>query len=41
MAMDFPGTQFDYETITQYIYDAKGFLLTSNDGETQIKFEYQ
>lgn len=41
IVMDFPGTGSDYESITQYTYDANGYPLTSNDGETQIKFEYQ
>jgi YD repeat-containing protein len=38
---DYPGTALD-ETITNvYTYDANGYVLTSNDGETQITFEYQ
>jgi YD repeat-containing protein len=41
IAFDFPGTVGDYESTSQYTYDASGFPLTSNDGETQIKFEYQ
>lgn len=41
LAFDFPGTQSDYEVTSQYTYDANGYPLTSNDGETQIKFEYQ
>jgi len=41
MAMDFPGTGSDYELTTQYTYDANGYPLTSNDGQTQIKYEYQ
>ena len=41
MAFDFPGTDADFEEVNQYTYDANGFPLTSNDGEIQIKFEYQ
>ena len=37
---DFEGTLFDYTLTTQYTYDKDGFPLTSNDGETQLKFEY-
>jgi len=39
--MDFPGTQFDQTVTNQYTYDANGYPLTSNDGQTQLKFEYQ
>ena len=39
--MDFPGTQFDQAVTNQYTYDANGYPLTSNDGQTQLKFEYQ
>ncbi|HEY8897877.1 MAG TPA: hypothetical protein VIM79_23795 [Niastella sp.] len=38
---DFPGTQFDETITTKYTYDAAGYPLTSDDGETQLKFEYQ
>lgn len=38
---DFPGTQFDTTITTQYTYDGNGYPLTSNDGETQLKYEYQ
>jgi YD repeat-containing protein len=41
MFMDFPGTVADMTYTNQYTYDASGFPLTSNDGETQLKFEYQ
>lgn len=37
---DFEGTLFDYTLTTQYTYDKDGYPLTSNDGETQLKFEY-
>ncbi|HUP12398.1 MAG TPA: hypothetical protein VM187_09310, partial [Niastella sp.] len=37
---DFPGTQFDYELETNYTYDNDGYPLTSDDGETKLKFEY-
>lgn len=40
-AYDFPGTEFDHTTTQQYTYDASGYPLTSNDGETQLKYEYQ
>src|SRR5687768_2955135 len=39
--MDFPGSQFDQTVTNQYTYDANGYPLTSNDGQTQLKFEYQ
>jgi len=39
-AYDFPGTELDKTLVTQYTYDAAGFPLTSNDGETLLKFEY-
>jgi hypothetical protein len=39
--MDFPGTQFDQTVTNQYTYDANGYPLTSNDGQTQLTFEYQ
>lgn len=38
---DYLGTEMD-ETITNvYTYDANGYVLTVNDGETQTTFEYQ
>jgi hypothetical protein len=37
---DFPGTQFDQELKTTYTYDSDGYPLTSDDGETKLKFEY-
>jgi len=37
---DLPGTQFDKTVNTKYTYDADGYPLTSNDGDTQLKFEY-
>lgn len=41
MHYDYAGTALD-ETITNvYTYDANGYRLTSNDGETQTTFEYQ
>jgi YD repeat-containing protein len=40
-SFDFPGTQFDKTITTQYTYDANGYVLTSNDGETKLTFEYQ
>lgn len=39
--VDFPGTDSDITVTNQYTYDASGYPLTSNDGETQLKFEYQ
>lgn len=38
---DYPGTIMDETISTTYTYDANGYVLTSNDGETQTKFEYQ
>jgi YD repeat-containing protein len=38
---DFPGTEADVNITTQYTYDATGYPLTSNDGETLLKFEYE
>jgi hypothetical protein len=38
---DFPGTQFDNTITTKYTYDGNGYPLTSDDGETQLKYEYQ
>ncbi|MEO5685257.1 MAG: hypothetical protein ABIQ88_21605 [Chitinophagaceae bacterium] len=40
-AFDFPGTQFDYNIATQYTYDADGCVLSSNDGDAQINFQYE
>jgi hypothetical protein len=37
---DFSGTQFDYTLTTKYTYDSDGYPLTSDDGETKMKFEY-
>jgi hypothetical protein len=37
---DFEGTQFDYTLTTKYTFDNEGYPLTSDDGETQLKFEY-
>ncbi|OQP67269.1 hypothetical protein A3860_02625 [Niastella vici] len=37
---DFPGTQFDETVNTKYTYDGDGYPLTSNDGDTQLTFEY-
>lgn len=37
---DFEGTMFDYTLTTQYSYDKDGYPVASNDGETQLKFEY-
>jgi hypothetical protein len=37
---DFEGTLFDYTLSTQHTYDKDGYPLTSNDGDTQMKFEY-
>ena len=41
VAYDFPGTELDRGIVTQYTYDAAGWPLTSNDGETLLKYEYQ
>ena len=40
-AYDFPGTDLDKTTTTTYTYDASGYPLTSNDGQVQLKYEYQ
>lgn len=37
---DFPGDLMDQTITTQYTYDSDGFPLTSNDEDTQLKFEY-
>ncbi|HWI90254.1 MAG TPA: hypothetical protein VNT20_03220 [Flavisolibacter sp.] len=41
MHYDYPGTELDNTITNVYTYDANGYVLTSNDGETQTKFEYQ
>jgi hypothetical protein len=41
MSYDYPGTDLDNTITNVYTYDASGYVLTSNDGETQTKFEYQ
>ena len=38
---DFEGTEMDRTLNNQYTYDAKGYVLTSNDGSAQLKFEYE
>jgi YD repeat-containing protein len=38
---DFPGTFLDKTVVNQYTYDAGGYALTSNDGETQMQFVYE
>ena len=38
---DFPGTTLDMTITAQYTYDTAGYPITSNDGETELKFEYQ
>lgn len=38
---DFPGTAADRTITTTYTYDSNGYILTSNDGDTQLVFEYQ
>jgi YD repeat-containing protein len=38
---DYPGTELDETATNTYTYDADGYVLTSNDGETQTRFEYQ
>lgn len=38
---DFPGDELDRTTTTTYTYDASGYPLTANDGELQVKYEYQ
>lgn len=37
---DFDGTLFDHELKNNYTYDGDGYPLTSDDGETKMKFEY-
>ena len=41
IGFDFPGTILDRTVSTQYTYDSNGYVLTSNDGEMQMQFEYQ
>lgn len=41
MQYDYPGAQLDMTITNVYTYDANGYVLTANDGETQTKFEYQ
>lgn len=41
MTYDYPGTQLDNTITNAYTYDSNGYVLTSNDGETQTTFEYQ
>jgi YD repeat-containing protein len=38
---DFPGTFLDKTVVNQYTYDAAGYALSSNDGETQMQFVYE
>lgn len=40
-SFDFPGTDFDQSTSIQYTYDSEGYILTSDDGEEHVVFEYQ
>lgn len=41
MQYDHPGTELDFTISNQYTYDANGYILTSNNGETTTKYEYQ
>jgi YD repeat-containing protein len=41
MHYDYPGTELDNTITNVYTYDANGYVLTANDGETQTTFEYQ
>lgn len=41
IAWDFPGTEEDYSINSTYTFDNNGYVLTSTDGTTQLKFEYQ
>jgi YD repeat-containing protein len=41
IAYDFPGNTLDNTITTAYTYDAQGYVLTANDGETQSRFEYE
>ncbi|KIC94916.1 hypothetical protein [Flavihumibacter solisilvae] len=38
---DFTGTEMDRTITNQYTYDDKGYVLTSNDGSAQLKFQYE
>ena len=38
---DFPGTMLDKTVTAQYTYDAAGYPTVSNDGDVELKFEYQ
>ncbi len=38
---DYSGTSRDISVTTAYTYDAQGYVLTANDGETQTRFEYE
>jgi hypothetical protein len=40
MHYDYPGTALDNTITNVYTYDSNGYVLTSNDGETQTQFEY-
>ncbi|HEU4471194.1 MAG TPA: hypothetical protein VFR58_08930 [Flavisolibacter sp.] len=40
-SFDFPGTWLDRSTTIQYTYDSKGYVLTSNDGDMQVRYEYE
>lgn len=39
-AYDFPGTTMDATVTNTYTYDSNGYVLTSNDGDKQVRFEY-
>ena len=41
MSFDFPGTELDNSVTSDYTYDANGYVLTANDGETLSRFEYE
>jgi YD repeat-containing protein len=41
MHYDYPGTELDNSITNVYTYDADGYVLTANDGETQTTFQYQ
>jgi YD repeat-containing protein len=41
ISFDFPGTQYDELITNQYTYSNEGYVLTSNDGQSSIVFEYQ
>ena len=38
---DFAGTELDNVITNEYTYDAQGYVLTANDGQTQSRFEYE